>query len=67
MDNKKVANDELSATKLATELNMSLQSVIQMFVDMGLIKRNGKLWDLTPTGVSKGGKYKESSQTGRES
>ena len=65
MDDKKVANNELSATKLATELNMTFQSVVQMLVDMGLIKRNGKLWDLTPTGVSKGGKYRDSTQTGR--
>lgn len=65
MNEKNVVNKELSATSLAKELNMTLQSVVQMLLDMGLIARNGKVWDLTPTGLSKGGSYRDSVQTGR--
>lgn len=56
---------ELSATGLAKELDMTLQSVVQLLLDMGLIARNGKIWDLTPVGLSKGGQYRDSVQTGR--
>jgi len=65
VNEKSIVNKELSATSLAKELNMTLQSVVQILLDMGLIVRNGKVWDLTPTGFSKGGKYRESAQTGR--
>jgi len=65
MNEENVVNKELSATSLAKELNMTLQSVVQMLLDMGLIARRGKVWDLTPMGFSKGGKYRESVQTGR--
>jgi len=65
MNEKNELNKELSATSLAKELNMTLQSVIQILLDMGLIARRGKVWNLTPMGFSKGGKYRESSQSGR--
>jgi predicted transcriptional regulator len=65
LNEKNVVNKEFSATSLAKELNMTLQSIIQMLLDMGLITRKGKVWELTPTGLSRGGKYKDSAQTGR--
>jgi hypothetical protein len=65
LNEKNVDNKEFSATSLAKELNMTLQSIIQILLDMGLIKRNGKVWELTPTGLSRGGKYRDSAQTGR--
>lgn len=61
----KVIRNELSATSLAKELDMDIKAVIQVLLDMGLIARNGKLWDLTPAGISKGGKYQDSVKTGR--
>jgi hypothetical protein len=65
MDNTRTANRELSTTALAKELNLTTKAVFQMLLDMGLIVRNGNIWDLTSTGLSRGGSYKESVQTGR--
>ncbi len=65
MNVKNEVNKELSATSLAKELNMTLQSVFQILLDMGLIARNGNIWDLTPPGFSRGGSYRESAKTGR--
>jgi hypothetical protein len=65
MTRENMVNKEFSATGLAKELNMPLQAVIQILLDMGLIKRNGNIWDLTSSGSAKGGGYRESSQTGR--
>jgi hypothetical protein len=36
-----------------------------MLLDMGLIARNGNVWDLTPTGFSRGGIYRDSVKFGR--
>lgn len=65
MNDKSAVNKELSATSLAKEINMTSQSVFQILLDMGLIARNGKVWDLTPTGFSRGGSYRDSVKTGR--
>ncbi len=65
MNDKSAVNREMSATSLAKELNMTLQSVIQTLLDMGLIARNGKVWDITPAGLSRGGSYRDSVKTGR--
>ena len=65
MNDNSSVNKELSATSLAKELNMTVQSVVQVLLDMGLIARNGKVWDLTPNGFSRGGSYRDSAKTGR--
>lgn len=65
MNKKNIVNKEFSATGLSKELNIPLQSLIQILLDMGLIERNGTIWDLTLLGSAKGGRYRESPQTGR--
>jgi len=65
MNDKSAVNRGLSATSLAKELNMTSKSVFQMLLDMGLIARNGDVWDLTPMGFSRGGSYRDSVKTGR--
>lgn len=65
MNDKSAFNRELSTTSLAKELNMTSQSAFQMLLDMGLIARNGNVWDLTPTGFSRGGIYRDSVKFGR--
>jgi hypothetical protein len=65
MNDDSAISKELSTTSLAKELNMTSQSVFQMLLDMGLIARNGSVWDLTPTGLSRGGSYRDSVKYGR--
>ncbi len=65
MNDKNTVNRGLSATSLAKEINMTSKSVFQMLLDMGLIARNGDIWDLTPMGFSRGGSYRDSVKTGR--
>jgi hypothetical protein len=58
-----VSNDaskkELYTTYLAKELKMSTKAMFQQLVEAGLIIRNGDDWELTQTGKSKGGTYKQ--------
>jgi hypothetical protein len=65
MNDKRSVNRELSTTRLAKELNISLPYMFQMLVDMNMIVRNGNSWDLTSTGKSNGGLYKNHDKIGR--
>lgn len=62
MDN---APKQLSATSIADKLHQTAQIVNQKLVDMRLITYNGKTYDLTQDGKSKGGVYKYSDKLPR--
>jgi len=65
MDEKADAVKELSTTALAKKLNRNPQDLFQQLQQMGLIIKNGKDWQLTEAGSSKGGSYKKHEQSGR--
>jgi hypothetical protein len=57
-DNRDYSKD-LSTSALAKALEKPLPDVFHQLVDLGLIKRDGKNWELTPEGKAKGGLYKD--------
>ena len=65
MDINNSSNKELSTTLLAIELKMPTKAMFQQLVEVGLITRNGQNWELTPSGKSKGGLYKQNEKRGR--
>ena len=65
MDEKADAVKELSTTALAKKLNTNPQDLFQQLQQIGLIIKNGKDWQLTEAGLSKGGSYKKHEQSGR--
>ncbi len=65
MNDKNTTSKELSTSTLAKELKMSSKAMFQHLLEVGLITRNEKSWDLTPAGKSKGGFYKHSEKFGR--
>jgi hypothetical protein len=56
---------ELSTTALARKLNRNPQDLFQQLQQMGLIIKSGKEWQLTESGVAKGGTYKKHEQSGQ--
>jgi len=65
MQQRSESNKELSTTNLAKELKISTHDMFQKLLELGLIVRNNTVWDLTQTGKSKGGVYKNSEKFGR--
>ena len=65
MDEKVDTIKDLSTTALAKKLNRNPQDLFQQLQQMGLIIKNGKDWQLTEAGLSKGGSYKKHEQSGR--
>ena len=56
---------QLSTWAFARALNRSPEEIDQRLATLGLILRHGDTWDLTPSGKSKGGQYRQSKRYGR--
>jgi hypothetical protein len=60
-----LSSKELSTTSLAKELKMTSKAMFQQLLEVGLIVRNGDVWELTQAGKSKGGIYRQHEKWGK--
>ena len=56
--------NKISSTQLAKLFNISKQSLDEVLIDTGLVKKDGEDFKLTDAGIKKGGEYKDSSRFG---